>query len=323
MQSRDSNALKLALALFTLYIIWGSTYFVIRVGVGSWPPLLMAGVRFLIAGIVLFTVLRLKGDALPSLRQAVNAGMIGILLLAVGNGLVTVAEHMQVPSGITAVIVATVPLFAACFGSFWGLRATRLEWFGIILGLAGIVLLNTGGSLTGNPLGALLVIVGSVSWAFGSVWSSRLDLPKGMMVGAVEMIVAGAVLLIASLLSGERLARMPDTAGLLAVGYLIVFGSIIAINAYMYLLAHARPALATSYAYVNPVVAVLLGMGFAGEHLNPVEWVALGIIILAVAIVMVGKSFGGRGKHTASALPPNEATDSRVTAADINPKSTR
>ncbi|WP_413727779.1 drug/metabolite exporter YedA [Sodalis sp. RH19] len=310
MQLRDSNGLKLVLALFTLYIIWGSTYFVIRVGVDSWPPLLMAGVRFLTAGIILFAVLRLKGESLPSPRQAVNAGMIGILLLAIGNGLVTVAEHRQVPSGITAVIVATVPLFAACFGSIWGLRATRLEWFGIVLGLAGIILLNTGGNLTGNPLGALLVIVASVSWAFGSIWSSRLDLPKGMMVGAVEMIVAGAVLLVASLLTGERLTRMPDTAGLLAIGYLIVFGSIIAINAYMFLLSHARPALATSYAYVNPVVAVLLGMGFAGERLNPIEWLALGIIILAVVIVMVGKTFSGSGKAGAVKSPAGAARSS-------------
>ncbi|WP_413737293.1 drug/metabolite exporter YedA [Sodalis sp. RH21] len=306
MQLRDSNGLKLVLALFTLYIIWGSTYFVIRIGVGSWPPLLMAGVRFFIAGVALFTILRLKGDALPSLRQAINAGMIGILLLAVGNGLVTVAEHMQVPSGITAVIVATVPLFAVCFGCIWGLRATRLEWFGIALGLIGIILLNTGGSLTGNPLGAFLVVVASVSWAFGSIWSSRLDLPKGMMIGAVEMIVAGAVLLIASWLNGERLDHIPDTAGLIAVGYLIVFGSIIAISAYMYLLAHARPALATSYAYVNPVVAVLLGMGFAGERLNPVEWLALGIIILAVVIVMVGKSFTSRPPAPAEKTAPEK-----------------
>lgn len=316
MQSRNSQALKLTLALFTLYIIWGSTYYVIRVGVGSWPPLLMAGIRFFTAGIVLFGFLQLKGEPLPSLRQAANAGMIGILLLAVGNGLVTVAEHMQVPSGITAVIVATVPLFAVCFGSFWGLRATRLEWFGILLGLIGIILLNTGGNLTGNPVGAVLVIIASVSWAFGSIWSSRLDLPKGMMLGALEMIVAGLVLLIASLLSGERLGQTPGLGGWLALAYLIVFGSMIAINAYMFLLAHARPALATSYAYVNPVVAVLLGMGFAGERLNPVEWAALAIIILAVVIVMVGKTLG-RDKSVAD-LPAAK----NVKDAPLPPKPT-
>ncbi|MEA9391392.1 drug/metabolite exporter YedA [Acerihabitans sp. TG2] len=300
MLSRDSNALKLVFSLFALYIIWGSTYFVIRIGVGSWPPLMMAGVRYSIAGVLLTTVLLLKGSDRPSLRQMINAGIIGILLLAVGNGLVTVAEHMHVPSGITAIIIATVPLFAVCFGCFWGLRATKLEWFGIVLGLLGIILLNTGGNLISNPIGALLIVVASISWAFGSIWSSRLNLPKGMMAGAVEMTVAGCVLLVASRLNGEKLDHLPDSAGLLAVGYLIVFGSIIAISAYMYLLTHARPALATSYAYVNPVVAVLLGMGFGGEHLNPVEWLALGVIVLAVVIVIVGKSFAaGARRHQA------------------------
>src|SRR5476649_360352 len=297
MRLRDSDQVKLVLSLFALYVIWGSTYFVIRIGVGSWPPLMMAGVRFLIAGLLLTAFLLFKGAPRPSLRQIAIAGLIGILLLAVGNGLVTVAEHMQVPSGITAIIVATVPLFTVCFGCFWGLRATKLEWVGIILGLVGIVLLNTGGNLTGNPLGALLIVVASVSWAFGSILSSRLDLPKGLMAGAVEMIVAGSVLLTASRLNGEQLDHVPPAAGLLAVGYLVIFGSIIAISAYMYLLSHARPALATSYAYVNPVVAVLLGMGFAGEHLNPIEWLALGVIVLAVAIVMVGKSLSA-GKRT-------------------------
>ncbi len=310
MRLRDSDQVKLALSLFALYIIWGSTYFVIRIGVGSWPPLMMAGVRFLIAGALLTTFLLFKGAARPSLRQIVNAGMIGILLLAVGNGLVTVAEHLQVPSGITAIIVATVPLFTVCFGCFWGLRATKLEWAGIILGLMGIILLNTGGNLTGNPLGALLIVVASVSWAFGSIWSSRLDLPKGLMTGAVEMVVAGGVLLAASRISGERLDNLPDTAGLLAVAYLVIFGSIIAISAYMYLLSHARPALATSYAYVNPVVAVLLGMGFAGEHLNPIEWLALGVIVLAVAIVMVGKSlYSGKRTLIQNDREANAATD--------------
>ncbi|QWA12218.1 drug/metabolite exporter YedA [Sodalis ligni] len=303
MRLKDSPGFKLALALFTLYVIWGSTYYFIRVGVGAWPPLMMAGVRFFLAGALLLTVLLLKGDRLPTLRQTVNAGAIGILLLAIGNGLVTVAEHMQVPSGIAAVVVATVPLFTVAFGSLWGIRATGLEWLGIATGLAGIILLNTSGNLTEHPLGAMLLIVGSISWAFGSIWGSKLQLPQGLMAGAMEMLVAGTVLLCASRISGERLVRMPDMPGILAVGYLILFGSIIAISAYMFLLKHARPALATSYAYVNPVVAVLLGMGFAGERLTGTEWTALGIIILAVMIVMVGKSITA-GRHSAGNLEP-------------------
>lgn len=311
MAIKDSQRLKLALALFTLYIIWGSTYFFIRIGVETWPPLMMAGVRFLLAGIILLVFLLIRGQSLPTPRQILNAGIIGVLLLSIGNGLVTVAEHLQVPSGIAAVIVAAVPLFTVCFGCLWGMRATGLEWLGIAIGLAGIVLLNTGGNLVGNPFGAVLLIIASASWAFGSVWSSRLDLPKGLMAGAMEMVVAGTALLLASRITGERLVRMPDLAGILSVGYLVVFGSMIAISAYMFLLKNARPALATSYAYVNPLVAVLLGMGFAGEHLTPKEWLALGIIILAVMIVMAGKSLIGRRRPPLGSQPENrEPTDS-------------
>ncbi len=296
MPSVSRSLLPLIAALFALYFIWGSTYFVIRVGVESWPPLMMAGLRFFLAGCVMFTFLLLRGHKFPVLKQWLAAGAVGILLLSVGNGLVTVAEHMQVPSGIAAVMVATVPLFTLCFSRLWGMPNSRLEWTGVGIGLFGIVLLNTGSNLGGNPWGAALILLASISWAFGSVWSSRLPLPAGLMAGAAEMIVAGVVLLIASQLNGEHLAATPSLHGFLALGYLIVFGSMIAISAYMFLLKTVRPALATSYAYVNPIVAVLLGIGFAGESLSPVEWVALGIILCAVLLVTLGKFVFGRRK---------------------------
>ena len=289
MHLRSTRLLPLIAALFSLYIIWGSTYFAIAVGVQSWPPLLMAGVRFICAGILLMTFLLLKGYRLPPLRLLLNAALIGILLLAIGNGLVTVAEHQQVPSGIAAVMVATVPLFTLCFSHFFGIKTRKLEWLGIAIGLVGIVLLNSAGNLNGNPWGALLILLASMSWAFGSVYGSRIELPKGMMAGAIEMVTAGIFLLIASLLAGERLTTLPDTAGLLAVAYLSIFGSIIAISAYMYLIRNVAPAVATSYAYVNPVVAVLLGTGFGGERLSDIEWLALGVIIFAVILVTLGK----------------------------------
>ena len=286
---RFTQLLPLLGALFALYIIWGSTYFAIRIGVESWPPLMMAGVRFFSAGLLLLAFLLLTGHRLPSLRPPLNAALIGVLLLAVGNGMVTVAEHQNVPSGIAAVVVATVPLFTLCFSHFFGIATRKLEWFGIAIGLSGIVLLNSGGNLSGNPWGAGMILIGSLSWAFGSVLGSRIQLPSGMMAGAIEMLAAGVVLLAASGIAGERLTAMPTLSGLLAVCYLAIFGSIIAINAYMYLIRNTSPAVATSYAYVNPVVAVLLGTGFAGESLSPIEWLALGIIILAVVLVTLGK----------------------------------
>ncbi|GKX56295.1 multidrug transporter [Leminorella grimontii] len=286
---RFRQFLPLIGALFALYIIWGSTYLVIRIGVESWPPFMMAGVRFLSAGTLLMIFLLLRGHRLPPLRPMLNAALIGVLLLAVGNGFVTVAEHQDVPSGIAAVMVATVPLFTLCFSRFFGIKTRWLEWVGIAIGLVGIILLNSGGSLSGNPWGAVLILVGSISWAFGSVYGSRIELPVGMMAGAIEMLAAGILLMAASLLTGERLTEAPSLSGFMAVGYLALFGSIIAINAYMYLIRNVPPAIATSYAYVNPVVAVLLGTSLGGESLSSTEWIALGIIILAVVLVTLGK----------------------------------
>ena len=276
---RFRQLLPLFGALFALYIIWGSTYFVIRIGVESWPPLMMAGVRFLAAGILLLAFLLLRGHKLPPPRPLLNAALIGLLLLAVGNGMVTVAEHQNVPSGIAAVVVATVPLFTLCFSRLFGIKTRKLEWVGIAIGLAGIIMLNSGGNLSGNPWGAILSLIGSISWA----------LPVGMMAGAIEMLAAGVVLMIASMIAGEKLTALPSLSGFLAVGYLALFGSIIAINAYMYLIRNVSPALATSYAYVNPVVAVLLGTGLGGETLSKIEWLALGVIVFAVVLVTLGK----------------------------------
>lgn len=282
---RARVSLTLIAAFFALYFIWGSTYLVIRIGVESWPPMLMAGCRFIIAGTLLFAWMLWRGAPLPTFKQCLSAGAIGILLLSCGNGGVTVAEHWGVASGVAALAVATVPLFTLVFGRFFGNRTNALEWAGIALGLFGIVLLNLGSNLQGSPAGAALILFAAATWAFGSVWSRRLDLPAGAMASAVEMLVGGGVLLLGSLLSGERMEQMPTAAGWGALAYLVVFGSIIAFSAYMYLLANVRPAAATSYAYVNPAVAVMLGVVFAGEHIGLAESLAMAVIISAVVLI--------------------------------------
>lgn len=286
---RLNHLLPLLGSLFALYIIWGSTYFAIAIGVQSWPPFMMAGVRYLSAGIVLTAGLLFSGHKFPSWRQIINATLLGFLLLAIGNGMVTLAEYQHVASGITAVLVATVPLFALIFSYFFSIPVRKIEWVSIGIGFVGIVLLNSGGNLSGHSISALLILLASLSWAFGSVYGTRLDLPVGMMAGAVEMVAAGIILLVFSFLSGEKLNQPPTLSGLLAVGYLSVFGSIIAISAYMYLIRNVSPAIATSYAYVNPIVAVLLGIFLDGERLSELEWLSLAIIILAVLMVTLGK----------------------------------
>jgi len=222
--------------------------------------------------------------------------MIGFLLLACGNGGVTLAEHAGVTSGVAALAVAVVPLFTLLFGLFWGHRNTRLEWAGIVLGLIGIGLLNLGSNLQASPAGAAMVIFAAATWAFGSVWSRYLDLPAGPMASAVEMIVAGVVLLIASYVSGERMEQSPGVSGWAAMAYLVVFGSIVAFSAYMYLLKNVRPAAATSYAYVNPAVAVILGILFAGEHIGMEESLAMVVIISAVVLIGLPQWQLGKGK---------------------------
>ncbi|WP_425929710.1 drug/metabolite exporter YedA [Pseudomonas sp. NyZ201] len=272
-------------AFLALYLVWGSTYLAIRIGVESWPPMLMAGLRFIIAGGLMYGFLRWRGVPAPTWQQWKAAGAIGFLLLSCGNGGVTVAEHAGVASGVAALAVATVPLFTLLFGLFWGHRNTRLEWAGIFLGLVGIALLNLGSNLQASPMGAALILFAAASWAFGSVWSKSLPLPQGPMASAAEMLVGGVVLLAGSFFSGERLTHMPSASGWGALAYLVVFGSIIAFSAYMYLLKHVRPAAATSYAYVNPAVAVLLGILFAGEEIGAEECLAMAVIIGAVVLI--------------------------------------
>lgn len=272
-------------AFLALYLVWGSTYLFIRIGVESWPPMLMAGVRFVIAGSLLYGFLRWRGVPAPTWPQWRAAGAIGFLLLSCGNGGVTLAEHAGVASGVAALAVATVPLFTLVFGLLFGHRNSRLEWAGIVLGLVGIGMLNLGSNLQASPMGAALILFAAAAWAFGSVWSKSLPLPQGAMASAAEMLVGGAALLIGSAVSGERLVQMPTAAGWGALAYLVFFGSILAFSSYMYLLKHVRPAAATSYAYINPAVAVLLGIVFAGEQIGVEECVAMAVIIGAVVLI--------------------------------------
>jgi drug/metabolite transporter (DMT)-like permease len=297
--------LPLIAAFFALYVIWGSTYLAIRIGVEYWPPLLLAGIRFVVAGTLMYAFLRWRGAPAPTWAQWKAAGMIGVLLLAGGNGGVTVAEHMGVASGVAALAIATVPLFTLLCGYFWGARNTRLEWAGIVLGLIGIAMLNLGSNLQSSPLGAALLVLAAASWAFGSVWSKHLPLPQGAMASAVEMLVGGVVLLIGSALSGEHLQALPPIEGWAALAYLTFFGSIIAFNAYMYLLKNVRPAAATSYAYVNPAVAVLLGIVFVGETIGIEEGLAMLVIISAV--VLIGLPQWRRAPEQPAVVAPTES----------------
>ena len=272
-------------ALLCVYFFWGSTYLAIRIGLEGFPPFLMAGLRYTIAGIMLYLFLRLRGHHIPPIVQWRNGIIIGGLLLLVGNGGVVFAEQ-TVASGLAALMIATTPLFMVLLAGIWGRWPTRSEWAGLLLGLAGVLLLSVRGTLSADPVGTLVLILAAGSWAFGSVWSGYLSMPKGLMASAVEMICGGALLLIVSILAGERLPLTLSWRPALAIGWLIVFGSIVGFSSYLHLLERARPALASSYAYVNPVIAMLLGMLLAGETISRTEVLSMLVIIAGVGIVI-------------------------------------
>ncbi len=282
---------RVAFALALVYLIWGSTYLGIRFALeGGFPPFLLGGMRFTIAGALMFAVLRWRGVPLPSRAQWGNAAVMGVLLLMLGNGMVNLAEK-TVPSGIAAVAVASAPLWMGVFAAIRGERPNKLEWIGLGIGFLGVVWLNSGNSLSAAPRGLLALLVASVAWSFGSIWSRGRDLPSPFMAAAAQMLCGGLVMCVAGLAFGERMQALPTHKGIAAFLYLLVFGSVVAFSAYIWLLHHVRPALAGSYAYVNPAIAVALGAWLAGERFGMHELVAMGVILLGVVGITLAKSF--------------------------------
>ncbi len=276
------------LSLFALYIIWGSTYLGMRFALVSFPPFLMAGIRFVVAGSLLYTFLRVRGAVAPTRPQLIGSAIIGILLLAGGNGGVSFAEQW-VSSGLAAVGTAAVPLWAALFIGLMGRWPKRIEWVGLGLGFVGVLFLNFENGVWANPIGAIALLLAPMCWALGSALSSRVSLPPGLMASATQMIIGGVFLLLFGLLLGERIHSVPTIPAIEAMLFLIFFGSLIAFSAYGYLLRTVRPALATSYAYVNPAVAVGLGVLFAGEHISLIGVLAMVVILVGVGLVSLGR----------------------------------
>lgn len=285
----DNTRWRVALSLLAVYLIWGSTYLAMRWAIDSFPPFMMAGIRFLMAGGALYFFLRWRGAKIPLPKQWAASVAVGTLLLLGGNGAVAYAEQ-TVASGVAALVVAMVPLWTLLFAALWKKFPSRRELVGVLIGFAGIILLNLEGSLRSSPSGATILLLASASWAFGSVWSQRLPLSNGMMNTAVQMLGGGLMLMLLSTALGEQMAGVPTFKAVAAMVYLVIFGSLIAFSAYQYLLHTVRPALATSYAYVNPPVAVLLGVGLAGEKLGVVELIGMAVILAGVVLVMVGRA---------------------------------
>jgi drug/metabolite transporter (DMT)-like permease len=304
------------IALGVVYVVWGSTYLAIRVGVEHMPPLLFAGIRYVVAGSLLYpialrTATRSRGSNERSPRPGVKAWLagaaVGILLLFAGNGGVTFAET-RLPSGLAAVLVATVPLWMIVFA--WPMQRQRVTWrsaAGLVVGLVGVAVLVGGGTASGRISGVIIVLGAAAAWGFGSVLSHRLPLPShALLAAAIEMLVGGVVLLAVAAGTGEfshvEWSSIPASSWI-ALAYLVGPGSILAFTAYGYALSHLPVTTVSTYAYVNPVVAVLAGVVILGERLTWHEGLGAALIVGSVVIIL------HRARRTAR---PADAQDASV-----------
>lgn len=284
--------LRIILAIAATWFIWGSTYLGVVIAVRDLPPFLTSGLRNLLAGTLIYGYLRLRGAQRPSREQWRTALIVGVSLLALGNGAVTWAAQRE-PSGVIALVVSLVPLWLMVFG--WmgarGVRPAGIEVAGIALGLSGIALLvvphEGGGNVSG--LGLAVLLLSTLAWAGGSMYARTIaPLPVPLLGTGMEMLLGGGTMMLVSGLTGEwgRVTSASfTTSAVLSLAGLVLFGSVLGFSAYKWLLANVRPALAGTYAFVNPVVAMLLGWTFAGEALTGRLVLAMALIVGAVAMI--------------------------------------
>lgn len=312
------RALAILAAFAAVYVIWGSTYLAIRYAVESMPPFLFASARWIIAGGILYAWRRAAGDPAPTLQNWRAASIIGVALILGGNGLVSWAE-IWVPSSLTALLIAIVPLvFAILIWATARVVPTVRAGAGILLGLTGVAVLfgpAVAASIGGSPamlLGSLAILGACVSWASGSIYSKGAPLPKSILLAAAMEMIAGSVALaIVGAAKGE--VAQVDLAGIttrawVSFGFLVVFGSIVAFTAYVWLLREVRAELVATYAFVNPIVAVLLGVLFAGEAFGLGTLIASTLIVVGVALVVTG------GRRVAAEPPKPRSVE---TASDL------
>jgi drug/metabolite transporter (DMT)-like permease len=285
--ARLSHNPLLLLCLAATWVVWGSTYLAIKFALLSFPPFFQMGTRFLFAGVLLLAWMRWRKAPWPSARQWLNALIVGALMLGGGMGGTAYAEQ-SVGSGLVVAFIAVVPLMIAALNLLWGVKPSRLELAGIGVGLVGVLMLTQGAGFQASPAGLTAIALACVTWSIGSVLSQRsLPLAPGATGFASEMTCGGVVLLVMSATQGETPQWPPQPAAVAAWFYLVVFGSLIAFNAYMVLLARSTAAVASSYTFVNPVIAMLLGVAVLGEVVTGFEWLAAAVVLVGVVLLFM------------------------------------
>ncbi len=300
-------------AFAALYLIWGSTYLGIRFAIETIPPFLMAGTRFFLAGVIMYAIARAQDGRRSTWAEWRTALIVGACLLLGGNGGVTLSEK-YIDSGLAAVMVATVPIYIVLLGWLMGMtpRPKPIVWLGLAGGFSGVAILlapalrfsSNGG--THPAIGMSILLISSFLWSAGSLYSrTAKSAASPFLAAAQQMLCGGFLLMLAGLLTGEPRRFYPGSMSILSLGafaYLVLIGAIVGFTAYIWLLRHCDPAKVATYAYVNPIVAVLLGAGFAGETLSMRTLIAAGLIIGSVALVITAQQLRPR------AVPPIAAT---------------
>jgi drug/metabolite transporter (DMT)-like permease len=303
-------------ALGLVYVVWGSTYLAIAYVVDSFPPFLAGFARFALASVLMtaFLLVRRRQALRASRGQWLAAGGIGVLLLLCGNGGVTVAEERGLPSGLAALLVAAVPLYVAFFRAVSHDRPSPRTVVGVLVGFVGLgVLLLPGTRPEGvSVFAGALVLAGAFCWSFGSVLSTRISLPADPLVTSLGEMIGGSVgFAVAALVAGEQVPSHAKTSAYLGLAYLVVFGSIVAFTAYAWLLNSSPVSTVATYAYVNPVVAVVLGAVFRGENLTLPS--VIGGLITVVAVVLVVTEESQRRDSAAPSEAPIAVATSTTT----------
>lgn len=285
----SSQRVRVALALLLVYIVWGTTYFAIGIALKDMPPLLLNASRFVAAGVLMLGWGLLRGHDLPTARQWRNAALVGALMVFAAMNLVVLAQKAGIGSGLMATVVTTMPMWLALWTRLGGERVRATSWAGLALGVGGALLLAREGDFSATLAGGLMAFGAPLAWSLGSYASRKLAQPVPAMAAGVQWLVGG-------LLCGAVALPLEPVGALAGAGaaawaawaYLLVLGTLVALNAYLWLLQHTPPALAGSYSFVNPAVALAVGVGLGGEHLTGWVWAALPLIFGALALILYG-----------------------------------
>jgi drug/metabolite transporter (DMT)-like permease len=289
----DRQTLRLGVALLIVYLVWGTTYFALDVAMQTLTPVLMNGARFLLAGVLMLAIARWQGQAWPTAAQWRASALIGGLMAFAAMALVVLAQKAGIGSGLMATVVTTMPMWLALWTRWGGERVPLTSWIGLVLGAAGALLLALEGDFSTTLLGTLCAFGAPLAWSLGSYASRRLALPPPAMASAAQWLLGGLLGVVVAWL-WEPSARTVvwqqiSLASVLAWLYLVVMGTMVTLNAYLWLLKNTSAALAGSYSFVNPVVALCVGVLLGGEQLTGWVFVAMPVILLALALILYGR----------------------------------